>query len=277
MTQTVTTTTRTPHQGHNANRDTPQNHGYASGSALQERGYSPSSIAAPQHQKYFPGNDNTSQSAARGDITSQRQDYASRNDTTPESQDYAPLDNNTPQVHELAPRNSATSEIREHVRRNIASFKPVNESESQRASMSQPIRGNLSAYDSLNFQDDNDADLARQNSIPRKQIGTSASTPYSSVSASSFSRAQTGQIRQQNAPKPLPSTPATVGRGYGGPQTDSTPQPSSILNRSRPISTIHTGLPDAQDVVDRAKTNTFDTKVVETVAPGQSSFVMAKF
>lgn len=267
VTQTVTTT-RTPNQGHNANRGTLPNHGNAPGSAPQERGYSPSSNAVPQHQEYIPRSSNTSQSAARGDATSQRQDYPS-------------INNNTPQLHESAPRNSTTSQIREHVQRNNASIKPVNERECQRASMPQSSRGDLSsnpgpkAYDSLNFQNEDDAVLARQNSIPRKQIGTSASTPYSSVPASSPSRAQTGQIRQQNALKPLPSTPATVDREYTDHYADSAHHPSHILNRSRPISTNQTGLPDAQGVVDRAKTSTYDTDVVEVVAPGQFPLLMA--
>ena len=268
VTQTVTTT-RTPHQAHNTNRGTPQNHGNASGSAPQERGYSPSSNAVPQHQEYNPRSSNTAQSAARGDTISQRQDYPS-------------INNNTPQFPDSAPRNSTTSQIREHVQRNNASIKPVNEREFRRVSMPQPSCGDLSsnpgpkAYDSLNFQDEDDAVLARQNSIPRKQIGTSASTPHSSIPASALSRAQTGQIRQQNAPKPLPSTPATVDREYTDHYTDSAHHPSHILNRSRPISSNQTGLPDAQGVVDRAKTSTYDTDVVEVVAPGQFRLLMAK-
>lgn len=268
VTQTVTTT-RTPHQGHNANRGTLQNHGNASGSAPQERGYSSSSNAIPQHQEYIPQSSNTSQSAARGNTTSQRQDYPS-------------IDNNTPQFYESAPRNSTTSPMREHVQRNHASIKPVNERESQRVSMPQPSRGDLSsnpgpkAYDSLNLQDEDDTLLARHNPIPRKQIGTSASTPHSSVPASSLSRAQIGQIRQQNAPKPLPSTPATVDREYTDHYTDSAHHPSHNFNRSSPISTNQTGLTDAQGVVDRAKTNTYDTDVVEVVAPGQFSLLMGK-
>ena len=140
--------------------------------------------------------------------------------------------------------------------------------------MSQPYRGDLSsspranAYDAPNLQDEDEAGLARQNPIPRKQIGTSANTPYSSVEASSPLRTQTGHSRQQSAPKPLPPTPVAASLGYTDRQTDSTRQTSSILNRSRPIPTSQAGLREAQDVVDRAKTNTSDTQVVETVAPG---------
>ena len=140
--------------------------------------------------------------------------------------------------------------------------------------MSQSSRGAVSsnprseAYNSPKPKNEDDAGLTRQSSVPRKQVGTSASTPYSSVLASSPSLAQTGQSRQQSATKPLPSTPAALSGGYADRQTDSIPKPSSILNRSRPIPPSHTGLQDAQDVVARAKTTTYDTEVVETVAPG---------
>ena len=140
--------------------------------------------------------------------------------------------------------------------------------------MSQPYRGDLSSiprantYDTPNLQDEDDAGPAQQNPIPRKQIGTSATTPYSSVEASSPSGTQTGYSRQQIAPKALPPTPAAASLGHTDGQTESTPQKSNVLNRSRPISKNQTGLRDAQDVVDRAKTNTYDTQVVETVAPG---------
>ena len=140
--------------------------------------------------------------------------------------------------------------------------------------MSQPYRGDRSsipranAYDNPNLQDEDDAGLAQQNPIPRKQIGTSATTPYPSVESSSPSGTQTGYSRQQNAPKRLPPTPAAASLGHTDRQTDSTPQKSNVLNRSRPISTNQAGPRDAQDVVDRATTNTQDTQVVETVAPG---------
>lgn len=125
------------------------------------------------------------------------------------------------------------------------------------------------AYRSLDLQNEDDAGLMRQSSIPRKQVGTFASTPYSSVAASSPPSAQTGHSRQQIAAKPLPSTPAALSGGYIDRQMDSVAKPSGILERSRPIPPSQTVLRDAQDIVDRAKTNTSDTEVVETVAPGQ--------
>ena len=249
VTQTVTTT-RTPHQGYNANRGTPQTQAYAPRNPPQEQGYAPRTSAAPQ-----------------------RQEYAPRDNYNPQRHEYAPQHNTSPQ-HQESAQQFTSSQNREHApQNNASSIRPVNEGNAQRDSMSQPYRGDLSIpranpYDSPNLQDDDDAGLARQNSIPRKQIGTSRNTPHSSVQASSPPKAQTGHSRQQSAPKPLPSTPVAPSRGYTDRQTDSAPQPSSILNRSRPIPTSQAGPRDAQDVVDRAKTNTYDTQVVETVAPG---------
>lgn len=253
VTQTVTTT-RTPHQGHNVNRGILHNQGNAQRDTLQEQGYAPWNNAAPQQQE-----------------------YATLNNTTPQRQEYLPRNHTTPQHQEVAPRTSATSQNREFFpRNNAATIRSIDGSNDRGFSMSQPYRGDppssprTNTYDSSKLQDEDDAGLARQNSVPRKQVGTSISTPYSSVQASPPPMAQKGHSRQQSYPKPLPSTPSTASHGYNDRQADSSPQPSSILNRSRPISASQPGLRDPQDVVDRAKTNTYDTQVVETVAPGQS-------
>ena len=207
-------------------------------------------------------NNNTSLSPPQGDITPQRQAYASSNNTIPQPQEYAP-------------RNSVNPHSREYVPRNGASIRPVIEGHSQETSMYHPSPGGTSskpgseAYNSLDLQKEDDAGLIRQSSIPRKQVGTFASTPYSSVPASSPPSAQTGQSRQQTGTKPLPSTPAALSSRYIDRPTDSVSKPSGILNRSRPMPPSQTNPQDAQDVVDRAKTNTYDTEVIETVAPGQ--------
>ena len=207
-----------------------------------------------------PKNNNPPQSTFPGDTTFQRRDYAPAN--------------TIPQLQESAPRNMVPSSNREHVPRNRPGNRSFDEGDVQRSPMSQPYREGLSSnprsnvYDSSKLHDDDDAGLARQNSIPRKQIGTSASTSHSSNPASSSLKAQSGQSRQQNTPKPLPSVPVATSHGYTDHQTHSASQPSSILNRSRPIPGSQTGLRDAQDIVDRAKTNTSDTQVIETVAPG---------
>ena len=276
MTQTVTTT-RTPHQGYNMNRGIPQNQRYGPNHTLQEQGYT--SRNTPKEQGYAPRNNAAplqQEYASQNNTTPQRQEYAPRNNTTPQRQEYAPRNKTTPPHHEIVPRNSAISQHRDSApRNNAASIRPVNEGNAQRVPMSQTPQGDLpstprtNAYDSPNLQDEDDTSLARQNPIPRKQIGTFADTPYSSVQASSPPRAQIGHSRQQSAPKPLPSIPVAADLGYANRQTESTHQSSSILNRSRPVPTSQTGLREAQDVVERAKTNTYDTQVVERVAPGQ--------
>ena len=287
VTQTVTTT-RTPHQGYDANRGTAQVHGYASRNTPQEQEYDPRNSAVPQHQEYAPRNNTTPQhqgSTPQKNATPQRQEYDPRNSAVPQYQEYAPRNNTTPQHQGSTPQNNATPQRQQHApnnltreyasRNNAGTIRPVNEGNAQGTSMSQPHRGDLSsgprfnAYGSPNLQGEDDAGLARESSIPRKQIGTSASTTYSSAHSSSTPRAQTGHSRQQSASKPLPSTPATASLGYTDRQTDSASQQSSILNRSRPMSTSQAGIQDAQDVVDRAKSNTSDTQVIETVAPGQ--------
>ena len=247
MTQTVTTT-RTPHYGSNVNRSTLQTQEYVprNSGTPQDQGYAPRNNAAPQHQAY----------GSRNTITPQ-QEYGFKHDTSSPIQEYS-------------------------LRNNAGTIRPVNDARGQGPSMTQSDRDNslssprFNTYDSPNLPEEDHAGLVRQNSIPRKQIGTSPNTPYSSVQASSPHQvwstpmAQTGHSRQQSAPKSLPSTPAAKSREFNDRQTDPTPQSSSILNRSRPTSSNPAGLRDAQDVVDRAKTNTCDTQVVESVAPGQS-------
>ena len=184
------------------------------------------------------------------------------------------MNNTITQLRESAPLNTVLSSNREQPPRNRPDNRSVDEGDIQRFPMSQPYGEDLSSnprtnvYDSSKLHDDDGAGLARQNSIPRKQIGTSAGTSYSSIPASSSLKAQSGQSRQQNTPKPLPSVPVAASHGYTDHQTGSVSQPSSILNRSRPIPASQTGLRDAQDIIDRAKTNTSDTQVIETVAPG---------
>lgn len=101
-----------------------------------------------------------------------------------------------------------------------------------------------SGYDGPASKEGDDAHLARQISIPRKQVGTSANIPQSSVQTPIPSNLQQGHSRNQSTSKPLPAAP--------------------IFSND-----VH-GAQDAQDVVNRAKSNTYDTTVVEKVAPGKS-------
>ena len=99
-------------------------------------------------------------------------------------------------------------------------------------------------YDGPASKEGDDANLARQISIPRKQVGTSANVPQSSVQPPIPSNRQQGHSRNQSASKPLPAAP--------------------MSSNDAP------GVQDAQNVVNRAKSNTYDTTVIERVAPGKS-------
>ena len=242
MTQTVTTT-RTPHQTYNANRGVPQTQG----------------------------------NAAR---SSQEQGYGLRNNATPQRQEYYRRDNTTPQHHEVGPQDSADFRHQKYaLGADAADTRPVNEAYAQRDSVPQshpadlpsnlPSNQRSNAYSSPTMHDGYEV-LARQDSIPRKKIGTSANTPRSSDRAPSPQMAPVSHSRPQSATKPLPSTPAAASQGNTSRQMESPSWPSSTHDRSRPNHKSQAGLRDAQDIVDRAKTNTSDTQVTETVAPGQS-------
>ena len=239
MTQTVTTT-RTPHQTFNANRGVPQ-------------------------------------AQANATRSSQEQGYGLRNNATPQRQEYYRRDNITPQHHEIGPQHSAEFRHREYaLGADAADSRPINELYEQRDSMPQSHPADLSsnqnydAYSSPTMHDGYDEVLARQDSIPRKKIGTSAKAPHSSDQAPSPPMVPVSHSRQQSATKPLPSTPAAASQGNTSRHIESPSWPSSTHDRSRPNHKSQAGLRDAQDVVDRAKTNTYDTQVTETVAPGQS-------
>ena len=240
MTQTVTTI-RTPYQTYNANRGVPQEQGNATRSSPQEQG------------------------------------YGLRNNATPQRQEYYRRDNTTSQHHEVGPQYSTEFRNREYaLGADPVDTRPINEEYARRDSMPQSHPADsssnqkINAYSSPSMQDGYDEALARQDSIPRKKIGTSANTPRSSGRAPSPPIAQVSHSRQQSATKPLPSTPAAASQGNTDRQMESASWPSGTHNRSRPNQKSHSGLRDAQDVVDRAKTNTYDTQVIETVAPGQS-------
>ena len=239
MTQTVTTT-RTPPQTYNANRGVPQTQGNATRS-------------------------------------SQEQGYGLRNNATPQRQEYYRQDNTTPQHHEVGPQHNTDFRHREYaLGADAADTRPVTEGYAQRDLMPQShpadlsSKKNLNAYSSPIMHDGYDEGLIQQDSIPRKKIGTSANTPYSSDRAQSPTMAPGSHSRKQSATKPLPSTPAAASQGNTNRQMESPSWPSSTHDRSRPNHKSQAGLRDAQDVVDRAKTNTYDTQVIETVAPGQS-------
>lgn len=125
------------------------------------------------------------------------------------------------------------------------------------------------AHDAPREQGEYDAALVRQKSIPRKQIGTSAQVPYPSAESSAIPSSHISHGRQKSASKSLPSTSLSSGNGYEARKMEAPPQPASILNRSRPITRDSAKPRDGQQVVNRAKSNTYDTEVIEKVAPGK--------
>ena len=110
-----------------------------------------------------------------------------------------------------------------------------------------------------------DTDLAQQKPIPRKQVGASAKVPYSSPDLPDRNDAQIGHGRQKSASKALPSIPVSSSEAH---RTEASTQPSSILNRTRPITRGSAEPREAHDIVQRAKSNTYDTEVIEEIAPG---------
>ena len=109
-------------------------------------------------------------------------------------------------------------------------------------------------------------DLSRQKSIPRKQIGTTTQASPSPVNPN-LPKQRAVHTPQANRSKALPSAPSPY-NGQTSRDAASTAPSSSILNRSRPISKGSAAPLSGQDILDRAKTNTYDTSVEERVAPG---------
>lgn len=117
-------------------------------------------------------------------------------------------------------------------------------------------------------QPQNEPDLAQKNSIPRKQLGDFTKGHPSGVQPS-FQR---GHNPSANVAYPLQSDPAAF---YDGPQLEEKRTIShapGILDRSRPISRDPGAAKTAERVVDRAKSNTTNTEVIESYAPGKFFF-----
>ena len=121
----------------------------------------------------------------------------------------------------------------------------------------------------LDRQREHEGSLARQKSIPRKQVGTSAQAPYLSTEDSVLHNPKAGHGRQQNVSKVLPSLPVSANTNIGAPKSEPETQSTGILNRSRPVTRAQAGTLEAKDIINRAKSNTYDTEVIEKVAPGE--------
>lgn len=136
-------------------------------------------------------------------------------------------------------------------------------------SKTHPPYPKVQVYDSPSrSQPQNESDLAQKNSIPRKQLGDFVKAHPSGVQPS-FQR---GHNPSANMAYPLQSDPAAY---YDGPQLEdrltTSPAPG-IIARSRPISRGPGAAKTAECVVDRAKSNTTNTEVIESFAPGKFIF-----
>ena len=125
-------------------------------------------------------------------------------------------------------------------------------------------------YDPLNRQAQGDKDLARKPSIPRKQVGSSiGSSP--SMQSSLPSHSIPSHSPHSSLQKPLPSNPprdSSVKYGaYEGEEDYSSP--TNLNGQSRASSDLVSTNPTPEDVLDRAKSNTVKTEVVESIAPGK--------
>lgn len=126
-----------------------------------------------------------------------------------------------------------------------------------------PIYGSLSRS-----QPQNESDLANKNSIPRKQLGDFTKGQPSRVQPS-FQRDHNPSA---NMAYPVQLDPAAF---YDGPQLEdrrTTPPAPGVLDRSRPISRGPGAANTAERVVERAKSNTINTEVIESFAPGKFIF-----
>ena len=131
-----------------------------------------------------------------------------------------------------------------------------------------PTQSRHEDHNPLPGQEDYDMKQERRRSIPRKQVGNSVQ-----VQSPSRSNPQNEVSRQQNASKALPSTPTSPISNYDARKMEGPTKPTSMVNRSRPVSRGAASLPKAQDIVERAKSKTYDTEVIERVAPGMYTLI----
>lgn len=144
----------------------------------------------------------------------------------------------------------------------------------QRSTPSRPHRSDVS--NNVNYNGEGTAhgpdgyqDLARQKSVTRKQVGASPQAPHSPAQFSTSANSQPVNNRQKGT-KPLPSAPTSMGNDYQSSRDAPTSQSSSMLERSRPVGRGNVVPHNGQEIVNRAKSNTYDTEVIEKVAPGSS-------
>ena len=126
-------------------------------------------------------------------------------------------------------------------------------------------------YDSAAQQAQEESDLTRRTSIPRKMVRASPTNPSAGTFSTSHQQSPPSQMRQSSLHKPLPTAPPATRDGYqdSAPEEHRSHRPSNDL-RPIPLSEIHRGNKlTGDDVVARASSNTYDTEVIETIAPGK--------
>lgn len=101
-------------------------------------------------------------------------------------------------------------------------------------------------------------DLTRRRSIPRKEVGTGLTSSPIAGSSSSPPQVSMNPKQHSSVQKPLP-TPPNEPLVFGG-------QRSSTGHSARSSSVGQA--PPPEEVVQRAKSSTYDTEIIERVAPG---------
>lgn len=114
-------------------------------------------------------------------------------------------------------------------------------------------------------QPHDESDLTRKNSIPRKQLPNPAQSQTYGVHASS----PTNYVRSGSQPNQPPTGLVNAANHHQLMKGEDTSQAPGYHNLSKSISKTPGSASTAEDVVDRAKGNTVNTEVIETLAPGK--------
>ena len=113
-----------------------------------------------------------------------------------------------------------------------------------------------------NVQQQAELGLSRKRSIPRKLVGSGSALQAPDPVTSSSTTAKL-HSHQSSLQKPLPTAPYET-QGLGVIDMRSTTGNDQARSATQQSSSAIT----AQDVINRAKGNTRDTEVIETIAPG---------
>ena len=120
-----------------------------------------------------------------------------------------------------------------------------------------------SAYTMQEPMQEQEQDLARKRSIPRKEVGTG--TVGQSMNSTTSSATPSTHRHQTSSQKPLPTAPDEQ---HGLPLNET--RVPDMQSQTRDGAYVHSGPLSAEEVMSRAKGNTYDTEVIEAIAPGKS-------